>query len=166
MRLFLGSFAQISAVGEITARFEPFFDMRPTPPSNLHLTWYFLGEHPSPAPFIDRLRELKMIPRLPIALHRVDLFEAHNPRILYAAPSSPVVARALHEKIAALLGMQPHETFTPHVTLARIKHTKQEGWQKILTQNREVSGEIEPTIYLIESRLTPSGPVYLPIEAF
>ncbi|NPA29410.1 MAG: hypothetical protein GXO33_04420 [Epsilonproteobacteria bacterium] len=166
MRLFLGSFAAVPDAAKIVEHFSPYFDMRPTPPRNFHLTWYFLGEHPSPAPFIDRLRELDMIPRLPLPLHTVDLFDRDNPRILHVAPTE-TIPKILHEKIAILLGLKPDERFRPHVTLARIDKIKADGWREALADLKGLElGQIESTIYLIESRLTPDGPVYLPIEAF
>jgi len=166
MRLFLGSFAQIPRYDEIRDSFKNRMDANWVAPRNLHLTWYFLGKHPSPVPFIEKLRGLAMIPRLPMGLHDIGYFNPNDPRILYLAPS-PTVPKILHEKIAEMLGMDPHPNFRPHVTLARIHKILDPAWQEALPtwQNGEF-GRIDPTIYLIESRLTPHGPIYLPIEEF
>ena len=166
MRLFLASFASVTDYPGLKARFDPYFEGKWVEPRNLHLTWYFLGEHPSPHPFAERLQALKMIPRLPLGIHGIRLFGRQEPTHLVLT-TPPAVAGVLHQKIAELLGMEPDKNFTPHVTLARIKKIRKEGLtQAIDSFQPQELGSVEKEIYLIESRLTPTGPVYLPLEEF
>ena len=167
MRLFLASYAQVPEYDALHAALAPAFEARWVPPRNLHLTWLFLGERPDPAPVIDRLGPLRMLPRLPLTLRGVGTFgPTERPRVLHLAAPSAVPA-ILHEKIAALLEEPPHEPFTPHVTLARIDAVRDPAWPERLAPFRERElGTVEPAIYLIESRLTPQGPIYLPLEEF
>ncbi len=166
MRLFLGSYATVDFYDEIRRDLHPFFDAKWVEPRNLHLTWYFLGEQPDIHPILDRLRPLKMIPRLPLSLQGFGTFGQPHPKIFYLKTSA-VVSMVLHEKIAELLGMEADEAFRPHVTLARIKNFRSDGWRHLAKPwMSEPLGEVSPQIYLIESRLTPSGPIYIPIEEF
>ncbi len=166
MRLFLASFANVDFYDDIRRDFEPCFDAKWVEPKNLHLTWYFLGEQTSAAPIIDRLRELKTVPKLPLSMQGYGTFGNPDPKVLYLKTST-VVASIMHQKIVQMLGAEPDERFRPHVTLARIKRTHSNGYK---TMERpwmnEPLGTIEAPIYLIESRLTPSGPVYIPLEEF
>ena len=165
MRLFLASYATIECYEELRNALSPYFDAKWVEPKNLHLTWYFLGEHPDAAPFVERLQALSMIPRLPMTLRGLGIFGKPDPTVLYAATSS-VVGKVLHEKVAELLGLEPDPRFTPHVTLARVK-TTHPGWKEAPApwQEREL-GQVESTIYLIQSHLTPQGPIYIPLESF
>ncbi len=166
MRLFLASFANVEFYEEIKKDMEPFFDAKWVEPKNLHLTWYFLGEQPSAAPIIDRLRELKMRSRLPISLQGYDTFGDPDPKILFLKTST-VVSNIIHQEIAQILGLEPDESFRPHVTVARIKHIRSKGFKNLgRPWMSEPLGIIEAPIYLIESRLTQNGPIYIPLEEF
>ena len=166
MRLFLASFANVDFYDDIKRDMEPFFDAKWVEPKNLHLTWYFFGEQPSAAPIIERLRELKMAPRLPMALQGYGTFGNPHPKVLFLKTST-VVSTVMHQKIAQMLGMEPDEPFKPHVTLARIKHTHSNGYRTLERPwMSEPLGTIEAPIYLIESRLTQNGPIYIPLEEF
>ncbi len=166
MRLFLGSFAHIDYYDEIRRDMEPFFDARWVAPKNLHLTWLFLGEHESAAPFIDRLRPLKMLPRSPLSLQGFGTFGSPEPKVFFLR-TSRVVTSLIHEKITRMVGMDAGENFHPHITMARIKRVHSVGYDRIEKPwMSEPLGTIEPEIYLIESRLTPTGPIYIPIEEF
>ena len=166
MRLFLGSFATVDYYEEIRKDMHPYFDAGWVAQKNLHLTWYFLGEHPAAAPIADRLQPLKMIPRRPLSLQGFGTFGRPHPKLFYLKTSS-ALASVLHRKISQLLGLDPDERFRAHVTLARIKHFRSEGFRHLERPwMSEPLGYIEPEIYLIESRLTPSGPIYIPIELF
>ena len=166
MRLFLGSYAHVDFYDEIRHDMRPFFDAKWVEAKNLHLTWFFLGERPSAAPIIDRLQPLKMLPRLPLSIQGFDTFGEPHPKVFFLKTST-VVTTVLHNKIAELLGEEPEDTFHPHITLARIKRFHSDGFRHLERPwMSEPLGTVEAPIYLIESRLTPSGPIYLPIEEF
>ncbi len=166
MRLFLASFANVDFYGDIKKDFKPYFDARWVEPKNLHLTWYFFGEQPSATPIIERLRELKMVPRLPLSMQGYGTFGNPYPKVFYLKTST-VVASVVHQKITQMLGVEPDEQFRAHVTLARIKRMHSNGYKSLERPwMSEPLGTIEAPIYLIESRLTPSGPIYIPLEEF
>ena len=166
MRLFIGSYARVEFYDEIRRDLTPLFEGRWVEPRNLHLTWYFLGDLPDAAPIIDRLQPLKLIPRLPLSIQGIGTFGRPDPKVLYLK-TARVVPTILHEKIAELLEREPEERFHPHITLARIKKG---GGEALRTIERpwmsEPLGLVEPDIYLIESRLSPGGPIYIPLEKF
>ena len=166
MRLFLGSYADIDYYDDIRHDMRPYFDARWVERKNLHLTWFFLGEQPSAAPIIDRLQPLKMIPKLPLSIQGFGTFGKPYPKVFFLKTSS-VVTTLLHQKIAELLGEEPDEIFRPHITLARIKRFHSHGYRHMERPwMSEPLGSVEAPIYLIESRLTPEGPIYIPIEEF
>ncbi len=166
MRLFLGSYATVDFYEEIRRDMEPFFDARWVDPKNLHLTWFFLGDLPSPTPVIDRLQPLRMVPRLPLSIQGFDTFGEAHPKLFYLKTASRAV-EPLHERIATLLGEEPEHPFRAHVTLARIKRVHSLGFRHLhKAWMSEPLGTVEAPIYLIESRPTPNGPLYLPIEEF
>ncbi|WP_456401385.1 RNA 2',3'-cyclic phosphodiesterase [Hydrogenimonas sp.] len=166
MRLFLASYATVDFYDEIRRDMKPFFDAKWVEPKNLHLTWFFLGEHPSPAPIVERLRPLTMIPKLPLSIQGFGTFGNPHPKLFYLKTASKAV-QPLHEQIASLLGEEAQHPFRAHVTLARIKHLHSPGFRHIQKAwMSEPLGIIEAPIYLIESRPTPNGPIYLPIEEF
>ncbi len=166
MRLFVGSFAHVEFYDEIRRDMQSFFDAKWVEPKNLHLTWLFLGEHKSAAPIIDRLQPLKMIPRTPLSLQGFGTFGSETPRIFYLK-TSQVITSILHDKIAGMAGTHRHDMFHPHVTMARIKKVHSLNYEKIdKPWMSQPLGSIESAIYLIESRMTPTGPVYIPLEEF
>ncbi|WP_353661766.1 RNA 2',3'-cyclic phosphodiesterase [Hydrogenimonas sp. SS33] len=166
MRLFLGSYATVDFYDEIKRDMHPFFDAKWVEPRNLHLTWLFLGEQPSAEPFIHRLQPLRTAPRLPLSIQGFGTFGKPHPKIFYLKTAT-VVTTLLHEKIAEMLEWEADAPFRPHITMARIKTFRSDGYRKLQRPwMSEPLGEVDPTIYLIESRLTPSGPVYIPLEEF
>ena len=166
MRLFIGSYARVEFYDEIRRDLSCFFEGKWVEPRNLHLTWYFLGDLPDAAPIIDRLQPLKLIPRLPLAIQGIGTFGKPQPKVLYLK-TAQVVPTILHEKIAELIEREPESDFRPHITLARIKRGDTKALKRIERPwMSEPLGEVEPDIYLIESRLTPNGPIYIPLEKF
>ncbi len=166
MRLFLGSYATVDFYDDIRQDMQPYFEAKWVEPKNLHFTWFFLGERPSATPIVDRLHSLKMIPRLPLSIQGFGTFGRPYPKVFYLKTSS-IVTELLHRKIAELLGEEPDEKFRPHITLARIKKYHSDGYKHMERPwMSEPLGLVDAPIYLIESRLTPSGPIYIPIEEF
>lgn len=166
MRLFLASFATVDYYDEIKRDLSGYFDAKWVEPKNLHLTWFFLGERSSYEEISSRLQPLKMLPRNPLSIQGFGTFEDKEPKILFLKTST-IISTIFHQKVAELLGEEPAQEFKPHVTLARIKRLRSDAFRHI---NRpwvsEPLGVIEAPIYLIESRLTPSGPIYIPLEEF
>jgi 2'-5' RNA ligase len=166
MRLFLASYANVDFYDEIRKDLSPFFDAKWVEPRNLHLTWFFLGERDSASHIRDLLQPLKLLPRLPLSIQGFGTFGEPEPRVFYLKTSS-VVTTVLHEKIAELLGEEPEKVFRPHITMARIKKVRDEGYRHLARPwMSEPLGTVDAKIYLIESRLTPAGPIYIPLEEY
>ncbi|WP_456451896.1 RNA 2',3'-cyclic phosphodiesterase [Hydrogenimonas sp.] len=166
MRLFLASYATVDWYDEIKKDMSPYFEAKWVEPRNLHLTWFFLGERDSAAHILDLLQPLKMLPRLPLSIQGFGTFGEPHPKVFYLKTAS-VVTTILHEKIAEMLGEESEEHFKPHITMARIKRFHSDGYKRLERPwMSEPLGTVDPKIYLIESRLTPSGPIYIPLEEF
>ena len=139
----------------------------------LHLTLRFIGE-------VDRhrMRDIDAAlgavhhPCFDIAVSGLGTFDRRGqPEVVWAgvAPHEPL--KALHKKIDQAIGrvgLEPERrAYLPHITLARLKRTS--GPVRSLI---EAAGGLttEPfrvdCFSLYESRLTPEGAVYSPIERY
>lgn len=144
------------------------------PPENLHITLRFIGEVPE-----DRGEDIVAAldgvrwPDFPVTLDGTGHFgTGDRARAIWVGVRKSGALAGLHEKIEAALvrvGFPPEgRKFTPHVTVARLKHAKANRVVRWL----EASGAFvappfaarEFTLY--ESRLGRHGPVYTPLAAF
>ncbi len=164
MRLFLGTFATIDYYGLLKERFS-FVQGKWVERHNIHLTYLFLGEHPTPYPIIEKLEglqyEKKEIPLISLG------FFGHPPRVLYAK-AEDVALDALHQEIVTRLGITPDKPFLPHVTLCRIKKVPNFSRfiETLRTYRHQRIGKLANELALIESVLTPKGPKYRVIRTF
>ncbi len=162
MRLFIASPIVFYDYASFQKDFSKVVEGKWVEETNLHLTWIFLGEQPSAAPWRERLRQLNPL-SCPASLKGVGNF-GHPPRIFYAKSK----AKVLYRKAAEIrrMGFELYR-FTPHVTLCRIKRiTNWRGYKELLEIYREkIIGEIKTEIALYESDLCPNGAIYKRIEA-
>jgi 2'-5' RNA ligase len=166
MRLFLGSFATVVFYDDNRHDLRPCFDGKWVAPEHLHMTWFFLGERESPEKIVDALQPLKTIDRRPLAIQGFGMYGRPDPKIFYLKTSTKALL-PIYRRIEELLGEKARNPFCAHVTLARIKRFRSFGFRHLKRPwMSEPLGSIEPTIRLVESRLTPSGPIYIPLEAF
>ncbi len=148
--------------------------------NSFHLTMRFLGE--TEKDLIDPLREAiatvrRAHPTIQIPIDRLQAFpNFQKPRVLWVGPSeewlkseSAKQLAALHQAIESCchsFGFAPDEkTFSPHLTLARIKSGEREVGQLLAQRgvcDRAVSlGTVTVgPIVLMKSQLRPTGPVY------
>ncbi|BCD60893.1 MULTISPECIES: RNA 2',3'-cyclic phosphodiesterase [unclassified Nitratiruptor] len=164
MRLFLGSFATINYYGLIKEKFS-FLEGKWVEKHNIHLTYLFLGDMPTPQPIIERLEDIAK-PEKKIGMNHLGFF-GHPPKVLFAKASDESLFR-LHQAIVSKLQIKPDKAFIPHVTLCRIKkvHNFDRFIQNIRFLEGKAIGSIEPQLRLIKSILTPKGPVYKIIHTF
>ncbi len=98
-----------------------------TAPANLHITTKFIGEWPE-----ERMDELKLAlgglaPRgkIPVRIRRLGFFpDAQSPRIFWCGVDAPALETLAKDtdSAAAALGIQSEaRSFSPHLTLGRIK---------------------------------------------
>lgn len=139
----------------------------------LHVTLRFIGEVDRHlARDVDAALSSVRHPAFSIALNGLGAFDRRGePVILWAglAPQEPL--RALHRKVDQALvraGMEPdRRAYMPHVTLARLPR----GAGPVGSLIEQSGGITSPPFavdrfYLYESRLTPDGPVYTPVEIY
>ncbi|MRI58276.1 MAG: RNA 2',3'-cyclic phosphodiesterase [Epsilonproteobacteria bacterium] len=164
MRLFIGSFAAIDDYAKIKHSFS-FLRGKWVEKKNIHLTFLFLGEVPSAAPIVEALEGI-CYKRKDISLRGLGFFGT-PPRVLWAGCEDESLT-ALHETIRERLGVAEKKPFIPHITLCRIKNAGR--YERFLEavrsyKEREI-GHIKLKLQLIESHLTPKGPIYRPIHTF
>jgi 2'-5' RNA ligase len=147
---------------------------RRVPPEQLHLTLAFLGEQGQE--MVERLKgELSAIrsPGFRLCFSTLGGFPSHrNPRVIWAGlePEARLERLASRVRAAVLACGVPLEerTFTPHVTLARVK---QPAEYNVTTCLRHDQRPVIPPFtavdfILYESRLTPSGAIHTTLATF
>jgi 2'-5' RNA ligase len=140
-------------------------------PDNLHLTLRFLGDIDR-----DRLPDVTRaidaaaaaVSRFNVALHGVGAFpDSRRPRVIWAGVTDTMPLDALAAHLDSGLGTvngiaQRDKPFTAHLTLARVKAKPPRACLDLIGKHREATlGRFAiATVHLIESTLTPAGPVY------
>ncbi|MRJ02725.1 MAG: RNA 2',3'-cyclic phosphodiesterase [Epsilonproteobacteria bacterium] len=164
MRLFLGSFVELSDYRKVREEFS-FIEGKWVERSNLHLTLLFLGEVKVPQSIIYRLSSLSY-PDLSIPIKGLGFFGS-PPRVLFGK-LDPTPLQPIHEEVCRLLDYEPDRPFRPHITLCRIKRIGNYSRfiDKVRSYRNRDLGELRLTIQLIESKLTPKGPIYTPLHTF
>ncbi len=179
MRLFTG----IALPADITARLEQLVrDLRPTARikwsqvANLHITTKFIGEWPEER--LDEMKEALLAVPSPgpveIAVRGVGWFpNPRSPRVLYAGIEAP---DALHElardtgRAVAELGVpEEKRSYSPHLTLARIKTPSGLGALKEVVENlpsTDFGTFTADRFHLYLSELRPRGSVYTSLAEF
>jgi len=139
-------------------------------PETLHLTFVFLGDTPVSAISEVTRRIETVLPRqsLPVLWDVTGTFGPRaRPRVLWAGSRQPPRglidgARRIGDVLSPWTAPSSSGAWTPHVTLLRIKNipdsSKPPVWHPFTTR--------VTAIQLIESRLTPDGPVYRVLTDF
>lgn len=140
-------------------------------PQNLHITTKFIGEFPE-----ARLEELKetlqpLTRRPPFSVSVRAL--AWFPRVLYAGVDGGSALRELAQATGsalAAIGIPPEpKSYSPHLTLARIKDKTPLESLRLAVANEQVTGfgQFEADrFWLYRSELTPRGSVYTKLAGF
>lgn len=180
------SFIAIPIIGEaarqLRGRQSPIPGARMVSEEDLHLTLAFLGDQPEPV-LRDLANELDALTltRFEITLDGAVVLGSDRPRGIALNASSPRVGgedrlgRLQETVVRAVRGAGldlQRRKFRPHVTLYRLprsqvgdSHSKIQSW--VLQQTGAASIAFTATaIELIESRLTPEGPVYTSLADF
>lgn len=172
-RLFFGTFVDSTlfndTMNELRNSFSEVCTGKWTESNILHFTYKFLGnvdeeKIPDIRKYVSRsLRETNSSLRL----GGLGFFPLNNnPNILFAKVFDPHKSVFGHfnniEKNMVRLGFQPEKRkFFPHITLLRIK-TAQSDFKDVFDKLKEVQFGLMKSyrINLIESTLTPEGPIY------
>jgi RNA 2',3'-cyclic 3'-phosphodiesterase len=139
----------------------------------LHLTLRFIGEvDRHVARDVDAALSSLHHPAFELALAGTGMFDRRGvPAVLWAGVAPPEPVRALHNKVdqaVSRMGLEPeHRAFHPHITLARLGRAAGPV-EAFLAQSgtlASASFRVE-RITLYESRLTPAGAAYTPLEDY
>lgn len=148
--------------------------MRLVLPDQMHLTLKFLGAVP-----LDKLPEIiasleaikgKGEP-LDLQLTEVVASPANHPEVIFIRVKENKRLTTLYNKIeqnlfASGLANLESRKFTPHLTLARIKQ-KVDQEQLAALKDWQINDQFAATyFYLMQSELTPKGPIYTNLQSF
>jgi len=178
MRLFTGLDLPgdvVANLEELLRRLKPAAGIQWSPPANLHITTKFIGEWPE-----GRLDELKAtLAGLPgrgviaVRIRSLGFFpNARAPRIFWCGIEGAGLAELAGaiDAATARLGIAPEKrSFSPHLTLARIKDRVdlQPLHEAIATlPATEFGGFAAGSFFLYQSTLRPTGSVYTKLAEF
>ncbi len=172
MRVFVASFIRDEKIKEIAKnlqnQFSKFLYAKNVEIENLHITYTFLGEKSfSEVKTIEeKLKEcLKNEKAIIASISKILLIPNENFIRVIALEIKSLEAENLRKKIVSFVGGDSHSL---HLTLARVKSfiDKQRFLDFIKTLIFEQVYFKINTICLVESLLTPNGPIYKIISAF
>ncbi|MBR8534528.1 RNA 2',3'-cyclic phosphodiesterase [Carboxylicivirga sediminis] len=149
---------------------EPFYELKVRFVNDFHLTLKFIGEVDD-ADYIWIVNQLKgvKVQSFYLQLNQLGTFRSYSQQVLWCGVAASDELSQLHREVERVIGHRypSSSSFYPHITLARLKHPhKLSSESKELIQ-REMAREVVNTMMLvdkfllIESKLTPSGPVYI-----
>jgi 2'-5' RNA ligase len=150
-------------------------DLRMVEPGNIHLTERFLGEvEDSKVPDIVKALEGIKKKQFRISVKGIDAFPGtKSPRVIWAGiEKGAKEVEELHREIDTVLAkfrLEKDEKFACHYTIARVKYIKDKTiLSKALQRynDREFGSFTADGMDLMESKLTPNGPVYSTIKSF
>ncbi len=145
-------------------------------PPNLHFTLRFLGEIPAAqvARAVVATREAaRSTDPFEVTIAGLGVFPSfERPQVVWVGTSDGApMLEALASALAAVLARErfpvDSKPFRPHLTLGRVRDERQWGdLVRVLQRFRDVVIGPEPirAVSVMESRLTPDGPVYSPRE--
>lgn len=176
MRAFVGIFLPedvSTRLGEIAASLPV---GRAVSEDHMHVTLAFLDEQTPEAlgEFHDALAAMQL-PAPEVAVERLDVFGGTAPRVLFAEVRMSEALAELRRKVrsaARAAGITlPHERFRPHVTLRRFRRLDAHelaAFDHFMARYANTStGSFRPArVDLVESQLTPDGPVYETLASY
>lgn len=130
-----------------------------------HLTLKFLGDVNNPEQIKDALSKVSFQP-FSLTTKDIGFFpNESNPRVVWLGiKQNDILMRLQHDIEQALEGFNPGKdhTFHPHITLARVKSLDdREGFLQKVKQLKVEGRKVDVDHFaLIQSDLTPEGPVY------
>jgi len=146
-------------------------------PENMHLTLKFLGD--VPVKKIDllkhSLKKIFFMPSFETELTELGGFPSiERPRILWAGLSDEqgyltTLVKTLEHDLGKIGFRKDRKSFHPHLTIGRIRTPKNiDRLSKTISDYPLPSGmkQTVRTVTLYQSTLTPTGPIYEPLETY
>ena len=140
---------------------------------NLHFTLIFLGEveESKIGEIENTLNNIaQKYYSFSCTIQEINAFPtANDPKIVWIGSKAEQLRTLMKDTLNALSNIRPseHADATPHCTIARIKKSTPELIQFILQHRHASFGTMEVSqLHLIESTLTPKGPIYKPVKVF
>lgn len=175
-RLFLGSFIDSALISAFYARvradFKTAVSGKWVDEKNLHITHKFLGDVEESE--IGRIKEalsasLDRPATCEMYFGQPSSFNLKNPRVLFISAEDKTSAifemNSICERSLVKIGFTAEDKpFHPHITIMRMKSVDTVTFtglvNKYKAEKEKAGPQIEIRLSLIESLLTPSGPVY------
>lgn len=159
----------LASVSEVLAQQLPPGAVRWVKPEQIHLTLRFLGDTAvDQLPAITSALDEAMGRQAPFTLYLDELGCFPNrkrPRVIWAGLSGEEAAvarlkRAIDECLVPLGWERETRPFQPHLTLGRVKDVRKLARVEWGTLLKHLAMPLA-AVYLIESQLTPQGPIYM-----
>ena len=146
-------------------------------PKNIHITLKFFGEtEEERIPAISSLLSVIAGKHIPfeMKLKGTGVFgSSYKPRVVWIGidnnPTLISLGQDILDSMESLGFKKDRQNFVPHLTLGRIKHIddKHRFFDLIgKYKNSVITSESIKELHLIESRLTPKGPLYTVLERY
>ncbi|WP_069807292.1 RNA 2',3'-cyclic phosphodiesterase [Vulcanisaeta thermophila] len=144
-------------------------DMKPVEPENLHITLRFIGEI-TREELNEVMKRLERLSYRRFIMHMVGVGafpDLTRPRVIWVGvkEGSEDLAR-VHDEVMKLtgdIGQRDDREFTPHLTIARVRHIRdRERFMSVIRkyENQDFGTQEVIEIKLKQSTLTPRGPIY------
>ncbi len=154
----------------IQKRLENIGNIKPVEPKNLHITLRFLGNvsNEELREISKKLDSISSFEKFQISLKGIGAFPNQNYiRVLWIGLDNDSRIKEIHDKIEDELGLKKDNSFSSHLTIARIKSIRdKEKIQRILHENSKTEfGDFQvEKIELMKSELTKKGPIYTSLK--
>jgi len=145
-------------------------------PENLHMTLRFLGEvNEQVIPrLVDVSTQVASITNpFTLEFNGLGSFPRRQPKVIWLGAgrgSGPLkgLSEKLDAGLASVFEGERDNSFTPHLTLGRVKHRGNQHWADVRREygNFKVGEMKVESFCLIESKLTLQGPVYTQLKRF
>ncbi len=139
-----------------------------TKKNQFHITLHFLGDIDDVTKIKELLKEVKFNP-FNVTIKNLSFFPKKG---YIRVINSPVVngsknVKLIHQQIINLLSLDKDESFTPHVTLARVKFVKSTNALARVCNNIKFEASFKVNNFILySSKLTPNGPIYKVVETY
>ena len=131
---------------------------------NYHLTLAFLGDQLEEdlEELAGHLDEHLLQAEFSVSISHLSPFPERKPKLLAAMIARNDILREMHQQVIAAMRASPvrvdKRRFTPHITLGRYRHTKNQ-YSGAIPRTLNLSGLIKE-VSIFESTLTPNGAEY------